>query len=133
MSSLWVVTVEVPMKLPSLANLRLHWAAKAKTVKAQRAAVALALRTQGRQWLTHWKGISANPAHRLGVCFTRLGPRALDDDNLAHAFKGIRDEVAAFVGLDDGDSRFVAEYHQQRGLYGVRIRLQVLEVERGVA
>ena len=125
MSAHWEVTVEAPLKLPSMANLRLHWAAKAKLVKAQRNAAAFALRGNGRTWLTHWKGMASNERLCLHVTLTRVGPRALDDDNLAHAFKAVRDEVAAFVGLDDGSKRFTWAYRQERGLYAVRIKLEV--------
>jgi hypothetical protein len=124
-SAHWEVTVEVPLKLPSMANLRLHWAAKAKLVKTQRNAAAFALRGNGRQWLTHWKGMRDNERLCLHVTLTRVGPRELDDDNLASAFKAVRDEVADFVGLDDGSKRFTWAYAQQRGLYGIRIKLEV--------
>ncbi len=39
------------------------------------------------------------------VALTRCAPRALDDDNLASSFKAVRDAVAAYLGLDDRDSR----------------------------
>lgn len=125
MSAHWEVTTELPMKLPSMANLRLHWAAKAKTLKAQRHATGLALRGTARTWLTHWMGMASNERLCLHVTLTRVGPRELDDDNLQGAFKAIRDEVAAFVGLDDGSKRFTWVYRQERGLYAVRIRLEV--------
>ena len=125
MSAHWEVTTELPMKLPSMANLRLHWAAKAKMLKAQRSVTGLALRMSARAWLTHWKVMAPNEALMVHVTLTRVGPRDLDDDNLASAFKAIRDEVAAFVGLDDGSKRFVWNYRQERGLYAVRIKLEV--------
>lgn len=125
LSAHWEVAIEVPLKLPSLANLRLHWAVKARLIKAQRNAAAFALRGGARQWLTRWKALRANESLCLRVTLTRVGPRALDDDNLASAFKGIRDEVADFVGIDDGSSRFAWQYRQERGLYAVRIKLEV--------
>jgi hypothetical protein len=124
-SAHWEVTTEIPMKLPSMANLRLHWAVKATVFKRQRHVVGLALRGTARMWLTHWKGMASNERLCLYVTLTRVGPRALDDDNLAHAFKAVRDEVAAFVGLDDGSKRFTWAYRQERGLYAVRIKLEV--------
>ena len=108
-----------------MANLRLHWAAKAKVFKSQRHATGFALRGTARHWLTHWKGMRDNERLCLHVTLTRVAPRELDDDNLASAFKAIRDEVAAFVGLDDGSKRFTWAYRQERGLYAVRIRLEV--------
>jgi len=38
------------------------------------------------------------------VTITRLSPRALDTAGLASALKGIEDEVAAWLGVDDGRS-----------------------------
>jgi hypothetical protein len=124
-SAHWEVTTEIPMKLPSMANLRLHWAVKARTFKAQRSVTGLALRTTARHWLNHWRGMASNERLCLHVTLTRVAPRGLDDDNLASAFKAIRDEVATFCGLDDGSKRFTWAYRQERGLYAVRIRLEV--------
>lgn len=46
----------------------------------------------------------------------RIAPRMLDDDNLAGAFKSIRDEVASFFNVDDGPKGPIAwRYEQQRG------------------
>ena len=132
MTAQWEVTCELPMRLPSMANLRLHWATKAKTVKAQRSATGLALRTTGRAFLTAWKHMDANPRLHLHCLLTRVGPRKLDDDNLAHAFKAIRDEVAGYMGVDDGSERWTWQYAQQKGAYAVRIRLAVFHVEHEV-
>jgi hypothetical protein len=129
----WEVTVELPMRLPSMANLRLHWATKARTVKAQRSATGLALRTTGRAFLTAWQHMDANPRLRLHCLLTRVGPRALDDDNLQGAFKAVRDEVAATFGIDDGSERWRWQYAQERGLYAVRIRLAVFRVGQEAA
>ena len=133
MSAQWEVTVCVPMKLPSMANLRLHWAVKAKTVKAQRHAAGLALRTDGRHFLEAWRHMDANPRLRLYVTLTRQGPRKLDDDNLQSAFKAVRDEVAAFFGIDDGSDRWRWQYHQQTGLYEVRIHIGVGHADQEAA
>ena len=38
---------------------------------------------------------------RLLVCLTRLSMGRLDDDNLAGAFKHVRDEIARWLGCDD--------------------------------
>ena len=133
MTAQWEVTCELPMRLPSMANLRLHWATKARTVKAQRSATGLALRTTGRAFVTAWKHMDANPNLRLHCLLTRVGPRALDDDNLQGAFKAVRDEVAATFGIDDGSERWRWQYAQERGLYAVRIRLAVFHVGQEAA
>ncbi len=89
----------IPMKLPSVANLREHWATKARRVKAQRNAVALAMKServllgQLRAWLALGMAVR--------VVLSRVSPRELDDDNLVSAFKAVRDEVAKQLGVDD--------------------------------
>jgi hypothetical protein len=87
---------------PSTPNLREHWAATAKRVKAQRAAVA--------RKMPAW---SEGPL--LIVRLTRVGPRLLDTDNLAAALKGHRDAVAARLRVDDASPLVKWEYHQAKG------------------
>ncbi len=86
-------TFTLPLRVVSEANRRDHWAAKAKRVKAQRQAVAYA-------WLAAGLPRGRKPA---SVLLTRMAPRRLDDDNLAGAFKAIRDEIALLCGVDDRD------------------------------
>jgi len=127
------VAVEIPMALPSAGNLHEHWRKRHQRIKAQRAATLLALRSHdsgtlgrgvitalrlraladGRGWLV--------PLDGLTVTLTRVSPRKLDSDNLAFAFKGIRDEVAAYFGVDDADPRIVWMYAQAKGPACVRI------------
>ena len=98
--------LEIPLRLPSLANERMHWRARAKRVAQQRLALALA-------WGRKRFDLSASAV----VTLTRVAPRDLDDDNLAYAFKAIRDEVAKRLGLaDDRDPRVRWAYGQRRGL-----------------
>jgi hypothetical protein len=87
---------------PSTPNLREHWAATAKRVKAQRATVA--------RKMPAW---SEGPL--LIVRLTRVGPRLLDTDNLAAALKGHRDAVAARLRVDDASPLVKWEYHQAKG------------------
>ncbi len=57
------------------------------------------------------------------VCtLTRIG-RKLDDDNLASAFKAVRDQVAAELGVDDGSDAVAWRYAQERGPAGIRIEI----------
>jgi hypothetical protein len=100
------------MRLPSTANLREHWAAKAKRASEHRAAARMVLGTRARGFV---------PAI---VTLTRVAPRRLDDDNLAAAFKNIRDGVADAIGVDDRDPRITWLYEQTAGNYAVRISLQ---------
>ena len=45
----------------------------------------------------------------------RLGGRAMDGDNLAGAFKAVRDAVATFLGVDDADPRVKWSCRQRPG------------------
>lgn len=106
------------LNLPSLANQRLHWAVRAKQVKAQRDVVRLAW----RRWNPEdWLDSSPSP---FRVELTRFGSRKLDSDNLSSAFKGVRDQVAAELEVDDGDeSEVVWVYLQAKGKPGIEVRI----------
>jgi hypothetical protein len=56
---------------------------------------------------------------------TRIGPTLIrDSDNLSSSFKSVRDQLAAFFGFDDGDSRVTWTCRQEKGKdYQVRIEL----------
>lgn len=113
--------LSVLMQLPSVANMRLHWAAKAKLFKAQRRAVwASLMSVDGREEL--W-GLGTGRC--LRVTLTRVSPRKLDDDNLQAAFKAVRDEVARWLGIDDGDPRVDWWYAQEKGISHVRIEIEL--------
>lgn len=71
--------------------------------------------------------VSANspPLLPVDVTLTRIAPRELDDDNLAYAFKAVRDGVADALGLkNDRDPRVSWSYSQERGKAAVRITLE---------
>lgn len=91
----------IPIKLPSLLNLRMHWTKLLRMKKKQREEVCIALRNV------------TIPPLPLRVILTRVGPRKLDDDNLQGAFKYVRDEIARKVGVDDGSSLYTWEYRQR--------------------
>jgi hypothetical protein len=61
------------------------------------------------------------------VVLTRRGGRILDDDNLRSALKATRDQVAAWLGVDDGDQQAAAWHYGQQpgGPYGVLVRVEV--------
>lgn len=82
----------------SEANEREHHLVRAKRAKRQRETTLIALtkaigRLEGRKLLER--------EGRLLVCLTRLSAGRLDDDNLAGAFKHVRDEIARWLGCDD--------------------------------
>ena len=110
-------SVVLPIRLPSVANLREHWSAKARRTKLQRTAAQL----------------SCRPARALllpvVVVLTRVAPRPLDDDNLASAFKATRDGVADALGIDDRDARIAWKYSQLKPDKGqpTHVRIEILE------
>lgn len=101
----------IPIKLPSLMNSRMHWRAVLRLKKSQRLATLLAMR--GRPI----------PPFPLVVVIIRVGPRRLDDDNLAASCKYVRDQVAAACGVDDGSPLYTWRYEQRRGEYGVDVEI----------
>lgn len=111
-------TIAIPMRLGAALNARVHWTARAKRAKTERAVVRAAMVCNR---------IFGQPAPST-CTLVRIAPRALDDDNLAGAFKSIRDEVAAFFEVDDGPKGPIAwRYEQRKGApkqYGIEISLQ---------
>lgn len=98
----------IPIQLVSEANTREHWAKKARRARAQRAAALMAVRA-------HANGRKLTAP--FVVTLTRISPRGLDDDNLARAFKAVRDGVAEALNVDDGDERRIRwAYRQERGI-----------------
>lgn len=119
------MTLTIPIRVVSEANMREHWAAKANRVRSQRRAVALA-------WRAAQAANDNVPALPVAVTLVRISPRPLDDDNLRGALKGIRDQLAVELGLpvnrrgiaDDRDPRVTWLYGQERGKpgeYAVRV------------
>ena len=102
-----MISLSIPVKLVSEANMREHWAIKNKRKKHQQMVVAYALTGLKRD-------IPAFPVH---VVITRVGVRKLDPDNLAGSFKHVQDGIAKVLGCDDGDeSKVTWEYRQRKGV-----------------
>jgi len=117
----WAIELTIPVQVVSEANSRVHWAKRHRRFKDQGNALCAAMYSlaPGR----HWEQLG----RRSGVLitFTRLGPQKLDDDNLAGAFKGLRDKVASLLDIDDGDARLTWVYRQEQNkLSGVRVRIE---------
>lgn len=108
-----MIEVCISIKAVSVANLRLHWAAKAKLAKSQRVRTKAALEAQA----------AVAPFLPLTIVLTRVGPRTLDTDNLASSLKAVRDGVADWIGVDDGDPRLDWQYQQRKGDYAVEIEI----------
>ena len=102
-----MLSLSIPVKLVSEANMREHWAIKNKRKKHQQTVVEYALAGLKRD-------IPVFPVH---VVITRVGVRKLDSDNLAGSAKGVRDQIAKVLGCDDGDeSKVTWEYRQRKGV-----------------
>lgn len=65
------------------------------------------------------------PALPVIVTLTRVAPRALDDDNLAFAFKAIRDGAADALGVRDNDPRVSWRYAQARPEKGAHPAIEI--------
>lgn len=98
----------VPLKCINPLNGREHWRARARRVKAERSAIALAF--------PHWaRGVlSSKRWAKAVVILTMRRPRLFDDDAVPGALKGVRDEVAKQLGVDDADSRIGFVTGQER-------------------
>jgi hypothetical protein len=48
----------------------------------------------------------------------------MDSDNLAGAFKALRDAVAALLDVDDGTDRIRWHYRQKPGPHAVAVRIR---------
>lgn len=100
--------ITIPMRTSPGQNAREHFWVKAKRVKGERQTVAWMLRGQQK------------PQLPCSVRLTRVAPSGgLDDDNLVGSLKAVRDEVAAWLGVDDRHSKRVRYvYDQRRGAKG---------------
>lgn len=109
--------IVIPLRTSSGLNAREHFGARARRVRAERKAVAWMLKS------------ATKPAIPCGVLLTRIAPSSgLDDDNLTGALKGVRDEIANWLGVDDRDRQTVRyRYTQRRGPWGVAIEFGEVE------
>ena len=100
-----------PMKLESRTNQREHWSKQWRRDKHQKDIVRQLLLTK-RLELPHgpWD-----------IFLIRIKPedrrvKFLDSDNLQASFKAIRDQVADWLGIDDGDESAASwNYSQETG------------------
>lgn len=107
-----MIGVRFPLRLEQSQNSRTHWRKRAERRACERAATANALNSWTTRRLLKLAK-QGNPSGRWVVTLTRIAPRPLDDDNLSGRLKGVRDQVAAWLGLDDRGVRFIC--HERRG------------------
>lgn len=119
------MTFDVPIRLGGGMNVRDgHWAQRAKRVKAERAAVSAFAP------LPHVWHHLAKESVFFRVTLTRVAPRRMDSDGWVARAKGVRDEVARLMGIDDGDERLSWWYAQMKdvpGRYAVRIAVEAVD------
>ncbi|MCQ4165123.1 hypothetical protein [Tahibacter harae] len=119
-----MIELELPIETVSEANTHTHWRERQRRAKKQRQEAARALE----------RAITARGGQPLEmplqVTLVRVGPRALDSDNLQGALKHVRDGIADAVGIDDRDSRYHWRYEQARGRpLAVRITIEIEQSE----
>jgi hypothetical protein len=105
-----MIEVRMNMKIVSVANMRLHWAVKAKLTRDHRTRTRMSLAAVAQS-----SGLEMLPAT---VVLTRVAPRKLDGDNLQSGFKAVRDGVADWLGVDDGNGLVDWQYAQRSGKAG---------------
>lgn len=84
-----------------------------------------AVKTRPKRKIRRPKGNIRDRAPVLTVTMTAHIPIRMDGDNLANALKPVRDELAAWLGVDDADGRIRWECGQveTRGAVGVCVTL----------
>lgn len=105
------------LKLSSKLNQRVHWTIRSRQSKRERGAAYMVTKRHELPCL---------------VTITRIGPAALDDDNLAGACKCVRDGVADRLGIDDRSPAVKFRYAQEKrgkGVYGVVIKIEPMPQE----
>lgn len=107
------------LRTVSEANSREHWAVKNKRKQEQQTEVALAMQNALRGRKIELPCV---------VKLTRIGPKKLDDDNLARSCKGVRDILAQKLGADDGDTEKIKFEYEQMPVsvrqYGLKVEIR---------
>ena len=112
------LTTTIDVTLGRGQNMREHYRVRANRVKEEREATSKALKAHPDVEIANsllWRlALTIDKGARV----TLMRPIAripLDSDNLSGAFKGVRDEVASFLGVDDRSDRIHWVYTQEKG------------------
>ena len=105
-----MISLVLPIRLVSVANLREHWAKKAKRTAEHRSIASMALRKH-----THLVYEKDKTLKHILISISRIAPRMLDGDNLQSACKGLRDGIADALLVPDNHPNILWEYKQHRG------------------
>jgi hypothetical protein len=117
------LAIALPIRTESELNRRDHWRAAGARKKAQQREVEIGLRALFRFFRIELPCV---------VRLTRIGAELLDDDNLASAFKAIRDQVAKLIKVDDGSDMVRWRYDQVADRrYGYGIKIEILRPFEG--
>lgn len=123
----------MPLKTVSALNVREHHFARSSRVEREHKMTTEHLEALGESvWDRCFFGLP------LRITLTRISPKAqwlplkgcyesTDDDAVPGAMKGVRDAIAAWLGIDDGDQRLWFSYAQDRGPMGVRVHIEQAE------
>jgi len=100
------MSTTIPVITLSEANRREHWVVRYKRAKSHREA-------------TYWHLYAAFGKRKLPTPLTihlkRIGPSLIKDgDNLQSGLKAVRDGVADWLGIDDGNPGLRWEYLQEK-------------------
>lgn len=120
----------LPLKVISEANAMSrrgapgHWREKLKRKHAQQQEVKVEL---------HNTMLGKKFDLPVLVTLTRIGPKKLDKrDNLPGAFKAVVDQIAASLGVDDGEEDKIDWKYEQEPLgvrqYSIRIEIETIHV-----
>lgn len=127
-------SVELELRTVSEANAREFWRARAGRRSDQRDVVRAALNDQfGAAPLFHVVVNSWTRDNPIDVTLTRMAPGELDEgDNLPGSMKAVRDEIAAWFGVDDRDKRLRWKYAQERTAAGIyKLRIDIADATPG--
>lgn len=112
-----MIQFTIPIKVISEANQRGHWRAGWARGKKQKHVTAILAMVHAKPFI--------KPKKPIVVTLTKINPprcRNLDTDNLARAFKAVRDSIASVLEIDDGNPIVKWKYEQERGPeHGVRV------------
>ena len=125
------LTTTIDVQLGRGQNMREHYRVRAKRVKAEREATFRALTSYYADGYVMPDVLIENETQGARITLHRPWARVpLDSDNLSGAFKGVRDEVASFLGVDDRSERLHWIYTQSKQPKGTLpvVTIEVLPV-----
>jgi len=113
--------IHIPGFLPKgNLNSREHYMARSRRVKKEHEIVGLALAAGARSVRHRWRSVGR-------VVITRCSVGKPDSDQVVANCKGVRDAVAKFLGIDDGDPSITWVVEQKktpRAGQGTSIRIE---------